>query len=367
MALSLIEQIQQTLKDKKNILIVFRRFLEKMGKRTDIVSDNFVLPRTMKFLQHAETIKTQFSHLRQFIITIDAHDAGVQELSYDLKDGKLRIYITPKQGFYSREHLSTGQSNFKYDLIITLDTPDLKSLGSLYESYSEFFYKTPIINIDRHSENEQYGQINFVDLTAMSSAELLYRLMNTLGPEFIDVLIATALLTAIIVRTRSFKADNVTPQTLDLASKLIGLGADRDFIVHNLFRTRSVAALKLWGQALTHLQTEPDLGLVWTSVTKEDLQRSGAAHEDIGDIIDELIINSPEAKITLLLAEDPKDTGTDYILHGTLVTEKGFDAKKILKNFTPSGSANYATFLLKNIPLQEAQEKVRKEIREALK
>lgn len=380
MALSIHEQIKQLIDDKKHILITFRKdgkgdavgsalglalYLQKLGKQVDIVCEDFQLPRTFKFLKHAESIRAKFSHLRQFIITIDVQESGVQELSYDVKDGKLRIFVTPKHGAYNRDNMSTGQSNFKYDLIFVLDSADLQSLGNLHQHHSEFFYKTPVINIDHHSENEQFGQVNLIDVTASTSAEILLDLFDHLGPEHIDANIATSLLTAIIAHTRSFKTDAVKPQTLSAASKLISLGADRDFIVHNLFRTRSIAALKLWGSALTHLQNESDIGLVSTIVTKDDIQRSGAEKQDIAEIVDELISNSPEAKITLLLHEDMIDN--TYAMQVILVTDKGYNALQLLADYKPKGSANYATATIMEAPVTEMLDKIKVSIREKLK
>lgn len=379
MALSTHEQIKYLLKEKKNILITFRKdgkgdavgsavalmlYLERLGKKADIVCDGFDLPRTMKFLKKSEAIRPRFSHLRQFIINIDVEEAGVQELSYDVKDGKLRIFVTPKHGFYSQDKMTTGQSSFKYDLIIVVDSTDLQSLGAIYHNHTEFFYKTPIINIDHHSANEQFGQVNLVDLTASTSAEILLHLFESTAPEYIDESIATALLTGIIAHTRSFKTDAVKPQTLTAASKLISLGADRDYIVHNLFRTRSIASLKLWGAALTHLQNESDIGLVSTMVTKDDMQRSGAEKQDITEIIDELISNSPEAKVTLLLFEDLVEN--KYAVQGILVTDKGYNALQLLSDYSPKGGVNYATITFLETPLQKVQEDIRKSIREKI-
>lgn len=380
MALNEIEQIKKLLEDKKHILITFGKesktdaigsalglslYLKKNGKRVDIVSDGFSLPRSLKFLKGVEKIAPGFTHLQKFIITIDAKEAGVQELSYDVKDEKLRIFVTPKKGFFTKEKLRTAQSDFKYDVIITIGSPDLESLGKLYDNNVELFYKVPIINIDNSPKNEHFGQINIINLTTTTNAEIILSLLQKFGDENIDSNIATALLTGIIAATRSFKSDNMKPHTLGAASKLIELGAERDFIVQNLFRTRSIAALKLWGKALTNLEIDPELGLVYTSVTKDDLIRTSAEKDDIPEIIDELIANSPEAKITLLLFEDPAITNP-YTLHGIMVTDRGFNALSLLQNFKPTGSVNYATFKVTDIPLLELQKNLRASIRKHL-
>ncbi len=380
MAMTQAQQIQNILKDKKHILITFRKdgkgdatasaialflFVKADNKRADIVCDGLKPPNTMKFLQGSDKIRSQFSHLQKFILSIDVGKTGLRELSYDVKDDKLKIFITPKQGFLSRGRVTTAQSDFKYDLIITVDTPDLNSLGSIYENNTELFFRIPIVNIDHSSGNEHFGKINRVDLAATSTAEVVYGLLNKIAPEHIDEHVATALLSGMITKTNSFKTDNVKPHTLAIAGELISLGAKRDNIIQNLYRTRSISTLKLWGRALEHLKTEPAFGLVSTTITRDDFIRSGAEREELYDIIDELISNSPEAKITLLLHEHPKKGATS--IHGIIKTDRLYNAKELVKKFIPEGNSSCANFQIKGKTLLEAEQEIISSIKEKIK
>ena len=188
MALSNIQQIHHLIHEKKYILITLGKdsggdaiasavalitYLEAQDKRADVVIDGFVLPAKLNFLKIARTFQNNFSHLQKFIISVDVGEAGVEELSYDVKDKKLRIYITPKEGFLTRDNITTAQTDFKYDLVITLGTPDLASLGSIYDNNTELFFKVPVINIDHSTANEHYGQTNIIDYTVATTAEVL--------------------------------------------------------------------------------------------------------------------------------------------------------------------------------------------------
>ena len=316
MARTVPEQIQQLIDSHRHILIVLPKtgggdaigssialalWLEKLQKQVEIASDEFVLPRNYRFLKRANTIVPQLSQAQKFILSVDVREHGLESLTYDVKDEILRIFVTPKTGVLTRDLVRTSQSDFVYDLIITVGTTDLKSLGKIYSKNTELFFKTPVINLDHHAQNEHFGQINAVTITATTVSEVVFALLQTLDAALIDKDIATALLTGIIAQTRSFKNDATKPEAMMCASTLIGLGANRDAIVQALFRTRTIATLKLWGYALRHLQSDPAIGLVWTTITRDDFSRSGAQEPDLSDIIDELISNSPEAKIILLL------------------------------------------------------------------
>jgi len=370
------EQLNKLLEDKKNILIVFGKnngdaigsalalseFLEKQNKHVDIVCDEFALPKQMKFLKNAEKIKSNFDHLQKFIITIDTVKTGLQELGYDLKDEKLRVFITPKQGFLTKENIRTAQSDFKYDIIFILDTPELEALGKIYDNNTELFYKRPIVNIDHNPANNRFGQINLIDTTTSSTSETLFDIMQMWQAELIDADIATALLSGMITKTNSFKAEATKPQTLNSASKLMHLGANRDYIIQNLYRTRSLSTLKLWGQALSHLQYDKSVGLVWTTLTRDDFVRTGAAEHELYEIIDELIASSPEAKIILLLHEH--EDVSKIKIH-VILTTRGQNALQLLAPFRPTGNERTATCVVEEKTLKNVETEIVEMIKNA--
>lgn len=380
MALTDIQQLQQLVQEKKHILVTFRThadgdaiasalalclFLEKQGKRVDIVSDGFRLPHTLQFLPKSDSIQSTFSHLQKFIVTIDVHENGVKELSYDIQAEKLRIFITPKEGFLTQDKVRTAQSEFTYDLIITVDTPDLQSLGVLYSNNTDLFFKVPIINIDHHASNERFGQVHRIDITKSTTSEVMFDLLRKMNDPLIDPSIAGTLLTGIIAKTRSFKTDAMKPQTLAAASALIERGADREKIVHHLYRTRSLSTLKLWGDALTHMQFDTETGLVWSTITRDNMIRAGAGEHDVEDIVAELIGNSPEAKVILLFHEHTASSDTSRI-HVLIHTERGHNAKMLGREFHAEGSDRAASFTLAGLSLKEAEQRVTAHIKQLL-
>ncbi len=375
-------QLNKILEDKKNILITFPKndkgdamasaialfsFLEKLGKRAEMVCENFVIPQQLKFLKKIKFIRQSLDHLQKFIITVDTAKTGVQELSYDNQDGKLRIFITPKNNYLTKEDIRTAQSDFKYDVIFVIGTQELDQLGSLYQNNTEFFYKCPIINLDHNPNNSHFGHINIIDITATSNAEVLFNLLQNWQAENVNEEISTALLTGMIVNTRSFKTGNIRPQTLQLASKLMHLGADRDYIVQNLYRTRSLSTLKLWGQALTHLQYDKSLGLVSTIITRDDFIRSGAHSNDLYEIVDEIISNSPEAKLILLLHEQSEDTEKTPRIHVILDASRDYNAEELLRPYPMViGDKKQATVIIAGKNLKQVEEEIIEHIRKKI-
>ncbi|OGH64782.1 MAG: hypothetical protein A2821_01355 [Candidatus Magasanikbacteria bacterium RIFCSPHIGHO2_01_FULL_41_23] len=382
MALNTQEQFKQLVTEKDRILITFRpeangdtigsatalaRLFERLGKRADIVAPDFKMPSNFRFLVGVDKIKNKIDHLQKFILHIDVANTGIKELSYDVQDKKLRVFITPEHGTLSKDNIRTAQSDFTYDLIITINTPDLISLGDLYANNTDFFFKTPIVNIDNSAANEQYGQLNIVETIKSTTAELLFGLLRELYKEELVPEIANALLTGMIAGTNSFRDGQIRPATLAAASELVHLGADRGAIIKHLYQTKSIATFRLWGAALSHLQYDDNIGLAWSTITREDFARSGARENELHSIVDELITTAPAAKFILLLHEHP-EIKDGVLIHGLLRTREPFDALSLLALYQPKGHKTNASFVVSDgRTLRAVEESVIAHLKQQLK
>lgn len=359
MALKLAEQFKQLVTEKSHVLVTAKTtasgdafasaaalaiLLRQLGKRVDVVISGLELPHQFKFLAGSDQFKTQLGHLQKFVIHVDITDTGIKELSYDVKDKELRIFITPEQGALHREAIRTAQSDFTYDLVIALNTPDLNSLGSLYTNNTDFFFKTPIINIDHEPNNEQFGHLNIIDVTKSTTAETLFSLLKEIAATELTPELANALLAGMIAGTNSFRDGHIRPNTLAAASELVHLGADRAAIIKHLYQTKSIATFRLWGAALSHLQYDDAAGLVWSSITREDFARSGAKEAELHAIIDELISTAPAAKLTLLVHEHTD--ANSHTIHGLLRAREPFNAEELLALYKAEGNKAQAQFII---------------------
>lgn len=368
MALTPFQQAQDLIKKTKSILIVLPRdpsidvvasglgfflVLEKLKKEARVVCNEFRLPPNADFLPKSNDIHTELTSLRQFIVSLDVSRTSVEELSYDIQDQKLNIYITPRNGYFEEKDVSVGLGDFAYDLIVVLGAADLELLGKLYDDHTEFFYRTPILNIDHQAANENFGQVNLVDVTATSVSEIVFELAKQLGESLLDEYIATNLLTGIISKTKSFRSPVVTPKSLAIASHLIDSGARREEIIKNLYQTKSIATLKLWGRTLARLRSAKNHAIIWSLLTSEDFSKSGAGPEDLTGAIDELIVNTPEAKAVFVLYEkNPQQ------IRGIVSTPPHFDDFKFFKEYHPEGTRGFTKIKLEKTDLLAAEETI---------
>ena len=276
--------------------------LKKLEKDPELVSTVGDLG-PYRFLPGIENLKTEVSVFQSFVISVAKTNAQLSELSYEEQSDRVDIFLKPSSGKFSPQDVTFRTAKFPYDLIIVLDTPALEHLGVLYERNTDFFFETPIVNIDHHPNNEQFGEINLVDLTATSTAEILAGLIESFEAGLIDDRIATNLLTGIIVETNSFQHIKTTPKAFLKASSLIAQGGRHQDIIRELYKTKNISLLKLWGRALARLREVKDLQVAYSLLSAMDLQKSGSPEEDVFGVMQELVANLAGRKIVFLLAE----------------------------------------------------------------
>ncbi|MEY4723802.1 MAG: hypothetical protein RLZZ324_1315 [Candidatus Parcubacteria bacterium] len=332
--------------------LALARVLAARGKKADIVADGFVVPKMLAFLPGIGEIKGAINQLRKFTIIVDVARTKLDELSYDLKGDKLHINVTPKEGQFKDADVTTLHSDYKYDLVVSLDTPDYAGLGRLFADHAEFFHATPVVNIDHDSSNERHGNINYVDITATSCAEVLYCMLKDGGEHFLDADIATCLMAGIVSKTRSFKTSSVTPRSLDIASALVAAGARRDEVVQNLYRTRTISTLKLWGRALARLKFDPVTRTAWSVLVRQDFAHAGSSEGEAEGVIDELMMNSPDADIVGLLYEGA--AGICVLI----ATEKHGSALGLVASLKPEGDRRTARLCFPSMTIVEAEQAV---------
>jgi len=377
------QQILEQIKKSDNILITFAKnwdgdmiasalavflYFKKLDKNIDIIAEEPInntstqnINKLFSFLPSFHEIKNNLQNLRKFIISLDITDAKVSQIKYKIEKNKLNFIISPKKGFFTERDIKSSSSGFKYDLVITIDTPDLESLGKVYDNDTEFFYKTPIINIDHHPDNEEFGQINLVELNAVATAEIVFSLFESYSRDLIDEDIATCILAGIISKTKSFKTPNITPTTLLTTSKLISMGARREEIVNKLYRSRKLNVLKLWGKVLTHLNSSKDGTLIWSCIMKSDFIDTKSTEDDLDDVIDELIINIPQAKVIVLFHEqlDKKDEDkeVDNKIKAVVYSIKNVSSMDLLKEYNPEGTKRIAQVVIEK-PMKEVTKEI---------
>ncbi|HEY6284063.1 MAG TPA: bifunctional oligoribonuclease/PAP phosphatase NrnA [Ktedonobacteraceae bacterium] len=165
-----------------------------------------------------------------------------------------------------------------FDLVIALDTGELRRFGRLYEDHRLFLDSAKILNIDHHISSEGCGQVNIIDTEAAATAELIVLFQIQAGlPLNRDA--ALCLLTGVITDTSSFQFTNTTPRTFEVAAMLLRAGAKPETVVQPIYRTRPLAQARFQAMILTNAQTSCGGMLIWSQATGATLTAAGATPE----------------------------------------------------------------------------------------
>ena len=356
--LNISEQIFKQIKAARSILVVFPinwendevfaslalySSLKKLGKTVEIVAqkpnknlDNFA------FIPEIKEIKFSLEHLRRFIVSLDISKTKVSQIKYVVDENKLNFIVSPADGWFESKDVSSRAGEFKHDLIMVIGANDLESLGTIYDQNIEFFYKTPIINISCEATTEEFGQINLININHAAVSELIFKLIKTWPENIVNEYIATLILAGIIAKTKNFKINNLNPETLLLTSELISLGAKREEIINRFYRSRQIDDLKVWGKILNNLRLEMAGKLIVSHIKLTDLEIKSVNEETLEDIIEELIINLPNALVAVILIENPNNQTTLY-----LYSLKNINILELANKYKLLGNIKSATFTLK--------------------
>lgn len=284
-------------------------FLENQSKKVTLAGDTLrTLQERFAFLPEPKNALEALSGARDFILSFNTRYNKIMAVRSQEEDEEYRIYVTPEHGSIDPRDFSFIPAKFKFDLVIAIGTPDKEALGKIYEANADIFYEIPVVNIDHHPRNDNFGQLNFVDITASSVSEILTEILKEIDEALADTVIAECLLTGIIAATDSFQKKNTTPKALQSASYLMEQGADQQKIVRHLYKTQPLHLLKLWGRVMAQLKWSEEFKLVWSPVTIEDLVQSRAKTEDLPFILEKIKSHYSAGALFLLLFHEAPGT-----------------------------------------------------------
>ena len=238
-----------------------------------------------------------------------------------------------------------------HDLILVVDSGDLKYAG-IYNYIKKLKHDPLIINIDHHPTNNYFGHINLVVEKSSSTTEIIYGFLKYNNIK-IDKNMAASLLTGLITDTENFTNPGTTTNSLKVASDLIKKGANFNTIKTWFLRDKTFASLKLWGVVFSRLEKHEKHEIVYTYITKRDLEENEASESEAEGIAN-FMNNLGDGKASLILKER-----TGGSVKGSLrTTSDNFDVSEIAKALGGGGHKKASGFTLEDVSMDEAFDKV---------
>ncbi len=187
-----------------------------------------------------------------------------------------------------------------FDLVVALDCGDELRLGSIWTDLPD--PKPFLINIDHHISNTRFGQINWVDPSAASTAEMVLQIIGQLGVP-LNRDIATCLLYGIVGDTLGFRTPNTTSRQLQYVERCMEAGASLYESIEQQFNRRSRALVCLWGKALNAMKIKDRIA--YTAISKAMRDACGMGIADLN--LSSFLVSLNEVDRAAVLVE--KDDG----------------------------------------------------------
>ncbi len=237
------------------------------------------------------------------------------------------------------------------DLCISFDCGTLKRMGVEVD--------VEIINFDHHKSNTDYGHVNRVDETAISTTQAVYEYLKYMQAK-INPKIATALYAGLLEDSLGFLSEATDPRTFALAYDLLQKGADAKTAVQNLFKRVSLAELRLKGAIFSNLRLECEGALAVIAVDEAMLKYSGATCGMCSLAVEEAL-HLPTVNIALLLCALGNQS-----YKGSFRTKEGYDASALAQRYGGGGHVYAAGFRYQSDTLEAALLDIISDIKEVL-
>jgi phosphoesterase RecJ-like protein len=167
------------------------------------------------------------------------------------------------------------------DTALVLDCSNLSRVGVIAGPLRRV---DTLVNVDHHPTNTRFGHLHLIDPSACASAEIVYRLIKSLGVSLSKAM-ATAIYTGILTDTGSFRFQNTNRNAFMICEEMVGLGVDPYLIAQHVYGTYSLGRLKLINLALDSIEISDNGQLSLMVVTREMLEASGTHPFDVDGLI----------------------------------------------------------------------------------
>lgn len=290
--------------------LAFARGLKKSGKKEICVISKDPVPKNLKFLPSASTVKHQ----------------------------------PPRKDF---------------DVVFLIDCNSINRTG-----FKDFRAKKTAI-IDHHVLSQSEAKSDFyksvsaalIDPGAAATGVLIYKVLNALKIP-VDKQIATNLYTALLVDTGGFRYSNTSPESLKTACHLVEAGASPWSISTQIYENIPLKSIKLLGLSLAALERKDSIA--WITTTEDMFDKTNTSSENCEDFVD-FPRKVRGVEVAVFFRQDGDNS---YKL--SLRSKGNVNVQKIAKSFGGGGHVAAAGCKVKGT-LKEVQDKVLRVVRKAIK
>ncbi|WP_066194748.1 DHH family phosphoesterase [Gracilibacillus timonensis] len=165
-------------------------------------------------------------------------------------------------------------------LVIVCDTANQARISDQRYSHAK-----ELIKIDHHPIVDEYGDIQWVDVNASSTSEMIYHFYREEREQglYLNNKAASLLYCGIVGDTGRFLFPSTTERTFQYASELVAYDFDRSYLYNQMYKTtENIARLK--GYVLQHISIS-EAGVSYIKLPKDVLDKFQVEPEETSSIV----------------------------------------------------------------------------------
>jgi bifunctional oligoribonuclease and PAP phosphatase NrnA len=218
-----------------------------------------------------------------------------------------------------------------YDALVVLDCSNPSRLGwDLRNALKDL----PIINIDHHRDNTNFGTVNIVDGKASATGQILYRFFTENKIDF-PPHVSDALYAAILTDTGGFRFPNTNASVLAICADLAARGANPSSIYENIYASHSLPGLMLHARIWSTLRYHCGGRVSTMELPYSLVQELGAVSSDSEGMSD-CTIMAGDVEVGMLIKHNEKES------HFSLRSKGRIDVGKIAQKIQGGGGHSSA-------------------------
>lgn len=211
------------------------------------------------------------------------------------------LFLDPDHRIVSLATLSEDQKHDldRIDLVLVLDTSSWAQLGAMGD-----FIKTTSARktvLDHHVKGDDISAEKFIGTDAEATGSLVFCLIEELGLSM-KFEYAWPLFTAISTDTGWFRFSSVSAETYRMLASLIDAGVRPDEQYRIIYEQETFSRSKLVASALSNMEQFLDGRGIFTWLSIEDFEKSGAIPSESEDIIN-LTLKIDGTQVAVIMVE----------------------------------------------------------------
>jgi len=223
---------------------------------------------------------------------------------------------------------------------------------------TSFRSKADLINIDHHATNPRFGDFNFVQDSASSTAELVHEILKAAGYN-LSPDVGKCLYTGLVTDTGGFRFSGVNSRTLTLAAEMLAAGFDSYEVTRPLFEEYPLRRIYMERLVLERVEVLLGGKLVMSTLYSEDFKKFGAEMSETENLVNRLRENQGVMAGILFTQM------SDKLIRVSFRSKDSLDVSSIAKALG-GGGHRHAAGLRSTLPLQELKDRIIQAVAQAL-